>query len=249
MVYDAISNRLNWAKPALRRVPGCRALAKAAAYILDPEKRAEANLRMAEPEHLFQISGITKPDRYPVIFDRLAGFLAPLPAPRVLSFGCSTGEEVAALGRRLATARITGMDINPRSIRLCRSRVHDPRFEFIHAGAPLEWMSETFDAICCLAVLQRGAINNGDADTCLPHLSFQDFEAMITRLDRCLRPGGYLAIHHTNFLFASTAIGRDYKAVVHVEPKHGQSPKFDASNRRVSPPPRLGIIFQKPDVV
>lgn len=247
MVYDAISNRLNWAKPTLRRVPGCRALAKAAAYLLDPVKRSEANLAALRPEHLFQISGTTAPERYPVIFDRLAAFLAPLPAPRVLSFGCSTGEEVEALGRRLATARITGMDINPRSIRHCRSRLRDPRFDFVHAGAPLERMTGAFDAICCLAVFQRGALNNGDAESCLPHLSFQDFEAMITRLDRCLRPGGYLAIHHTNFLFASTAIGRDYEAVTHFEPKHGQSPKFDAHNRRIPPPPRLGVIFQKSD--
>lgn len=48
-------------------------------------------------DDLFQPYNDTSLDRYPAIFRFLQGELAAIEEPRVLSFGCSTGEEVFSL--------------------------------------------------------------------------------------------------------------------------------------------------------
>lgn len=58
-----------------------------------------------------QPSGMTKEERYPKIYDS-AATLKPK-AKRVLSFGCSTGEEVQALAKRFPDAeQLVGVDLD-----------------------------------------------------------------------------------------------------------------------------------------
>jgi len=66
-----------------------------------------------------QPSGSTKEERYPKIYDS-AATLKPK-AKRVLSFGCSTGEEVFALAKRFPNAeQLIGVDIDTNRIRDAR---------------------------------------------------------------------------------------------------------------------------------
>lgn len=66
-----------------------------------------------------QPSGSTREERYPKIYDSAAK-LKPK-AKRVLSFGCSTGEEVFALARRFPNAeQIIGVDIDHMRIQTAR---------------------------------------------------------------------------------------------------------------------------------
>ncbi len=66
-----------------------------------------------------QPSGMTKEERYPKIYDSAAK-LKPK-AKRILSFGCSTGEEVFALAKRFPNAeQLIGVDID--HSRVCTAR-------------------------------------------------------------------------------------------------------------------------------
>jgi len=66
-----------------------------------------------------QPSGMTKEERYPKIYDSAAN-LKPK-AKRILSFGCSTGEEVQALAKRFPNAeQLVGVDIDINRIRDAR---------------------------------------------------------------------------------------------------------------------------------
>ena len=64
----------------------------------------------------FQPYRYTLPDRYPWLFQFAARELADRPDLRILSFGCSRGEEVFSLRRYFPTASIKGIDARPRNI-------------------------------------------------------------------------------------------------------------------------------------
>lgn len=66
-----------------------------------------------------QPSGMTKEERYPKIYD--AAVKMKPKAKRVLSFGCSTGEEVFALAKRFPNAdQLIGVDIDHNRVRDAR---------------------------------------------------------------------------------------------------------------------------------
>lgn len=67
-----------------------------------------------------QPSGMTKEERYPKIYDSAAK-LKPK-AKRILSFGCSTGEEVFALAKRFPNAeQLIGVDIDYNRVKTARN--------------------------------------------------------------------------------------------------------------------------------
>ncbi len=70
---------------------------------------------------LHQITEYTEAERYPELFD-LAAKLRPS-ARRILSFGCSSGEEIEAIRQRFPGATIVGAEINPRSRAKARRRL------------------------------------------------------------------------------------------------------------------------------
>lgn len=71
------------------------------------------------PNYL-QSSHQTKEERFPLIFDS-AKSLKP-DAKRILSFGCSTGEECQALGKRFPESEIIGLDIDHYTIQTARKK-------------------------------------------------------------------------------------------------------------------------------
>src|SRR3954466_5687580 len=92
----------------LRRALWVRAI-DAAALLRTAEGRARLWTRLAHPPGLHQTAPYTWLNRYPVLFD-LAAELAPN-ARRILSFGCSVGEELVSLRSRFANAEIVGAEI------------------------------------------------------------------------------------------------------------------------------------------
>ena len=78
------------------------------------KSRFELGRRLRRPvPGRFQPYPHTLPDRYPWLFDFAAAALDDLPAPRLLSFGCSRGEEVLSLRRRFPDAAIKGPTSTP----------------------------------------------------------------------------------------------------------------------------------------
>ena len=185
--------------------------------------RFEVGRRLRRPvEGRFQPYPHTLPDRYPWLFDFARSALQDVPAPRLLSFGCSRGDEVFSLRRRFPQASIKGVDIDPANIDAClatASPLNDDRLSFEVAPNTHAEPSDGYDAIFCLAVLCHGDLTVTRTRRSNPLLRFEDFEKTIADFTRCLKPGGFLFLHTTNFRFCDTDVAGGFETVLEARSK------------------------------
>ena len=66
-------------------------------FIINPRYRSEQISRIRYTKQIIQVSTFTKENRYPILFKQIAEELKDIENPKILSFGCSTGEEVFSL--------------------------------------------------------------------------------------------------------------------------------------------------------
>jgi SAM-dependent methyltransferase len=185
-----------------------------------------------------QTTPYTSDDRYPELFD-LAAALMPDPQ-RVLSFGCSTGEELIALRARFFEAGIVGAEINPRSRRLARRRIaEDPKARVVPPGQ----VEGTFDLIFALAVLQREPHRVGEVGMVdlRRHYPFRRFDSVVSRLLDLLRPGGFLCVMHAQYRVEDSAAGAQLEPILKSPPL--EPPLFGPDGRRIEAVGRS--IFRK----
>jgi SAM-dependent methyltransferase len=183
----------------------------------------------------FQPYYYTRPDRYPWLFGFAATRIGLRPDLRILSFGCSRGEEVFSLRKYFPSATLKGIDINPRNIARCRARAqaeNPTNMTFEIAATTAGEPTSSYDAIFCLAVLVNGDLTTSGAQRCDPVLHFDRFERLVGDFARCLKPGGLLVLHTTNFRFCDTAAARDFDVVYEADPEHlALDVLFDRNNR------------------
>lgn len=212
--------------------------------LLSPQIRAIRALQKAHAGELFQPYPDTYEDRYPALFERLAQVLAGREAPRILSFGCSSGAEVRALRERIADAQITGIDLNPAVIAEARAADPDHAESYHVAGRPP--VGETYDAILALAVFRHGMLERYRPDTCTASLPFAQFAQGIAMLDAALQPGGYLAIYNAHFRLQDTAVAERYRP----DPLrlHGYAPQtlaYGPDDRRLVGEANPPVLYRK----
>jgi len=193
-------------------------------------------VRRPEPGE-FQPYYYTLPDRYPWLFGFAVTRIGTRKDLRILSFGCSRGEEVFSLQKYFPGAAVKGIDINPRNISrgLARARAEKSNVTFEVAATTEREPTGFYDAIFCLAVLVNGDLTTSNAERCDPLLNFERFDWMIGDFARCLKPGGLLALHTTNFRFCDTAVAGDFDVVYEADPKHlALDVLFDRNNTLMS---------------
>jgi SAM-dependent methyltransferase len=207
-------------------------------------------LRLARPDNLFQPYPDTYPDRYPRIFEFVRNELRGARDVRLLSFGCSTGEEVFSLRRYFPAAEIRGIDINPLHIAISRKRrraAGDRRMSFAVAGSAEGEPAASFDAVFCMAVFRHGELSRTNAATCDHHITFEAFERTVAELARCVKEGGFLVVQHSNFRFCDTRLAEEFEPVLSVDHGHYEEglPLYGPDNRRLDVPSYGEVVFQK----
>ena len=127
--------------------------------VTDRNYRIAGWLRLMRSQATFQPYNFTGSNRYPRIFRFVQSELGRDAQVRILSFGCSTGEEVFSLRGYFPRAVIKGIDLSGGNIAVCRRRLRrkpDPGITFETAGSTSGEASSSYDAIFCMAVLRHG---------------------------------------------------------------------------------------------
>jgi hypothetical protein len=237
MVADSLRAKVRSARDRNSRVvrvlDAVRALGRA-------DGRALLWTRFAHGAALHQTSGTSWPERYPELFD-LAAELAP-EAQRILSFGCSSGEELDALRRRFANAEIVGAEINPRLRKAARARIASDGNA--HVLAP-DAVDGAYDLVFALSVLQR--LPEQVARRGLTDLSksypFERFDSEVARLAGRLRPGALLCIMNAHYRVEDSSCATLFRPVPHSPAM--THPLFGRDSRRLPPDAVARSIFRK----
>jgi SAM-dependent methyltransferase len=171
----------------------------------------------------YQTYSYTRADRYPWLFEFAARQLGAQQPLSILSFGCSRGEEVFSLRRYFPRATLKGIDVNPRNIARCLARLRAEKttnMRFATAASTRGEPTGAYDAIFCLAVLVSGDLSTSGAQRSDPVFHFEQFDQQVADFARCLKPGGLLVLHTTNFRFCDTSVAGDFDVVLEADPAH-----------------------------
>jgi SAM-dependent methyltransferase len=237
-------------KSTLKKIPGLTSLVRLCRLIVQPGHRSEWLLTREKPDNLFQPYSCTKHNRWPQIFAFIRERLSDEPDTSILSFGCSTGEEVFTLRRYLPHAKIVGIDINPRSISVCLKKLkknRDQNIQFKHAGSPKVEPDAFYDAVFCMSVLRHGELGASNPQSCDHLIRFNDFENTVTNLCRCIKPGGYLVMIGSNFRFCDTSIASEFDVAFNlpVTKPSKDTPLYDSNNCRMTDDLCKEVVFRK----
>lgn len=178
--------------------------------LADAQLRAETLGQWRHGAAYLQPATLTYPNRYPALFEQCRRRYAGHAQPRILSFGCSTGEEVFSLAELLPQAVIVGVDINDWCLAECRRRDPHRRHAFHHRLSAEFEHEQDFDAIFCMAVLQH-TDNRANADNAVARgITFEEFAREVGVLDAKLKSGGLLFLDHVDFRFGDTPCASRY---------------------------------------
>ena len=182
-------------------------------FLFNLECRSLIFLKYAKGHEVHQVSNYTEYNRYPDLFSKCKELMHDRKELKILSYGCSTGEEVFTLREYFPDAFIIGVDINKRNIKKAISQNNDDKIIF---SADIEnTLAENgpFEIIFALAVFQRTENRNKktfDSSTTYP---FEKFNTKIMELDRNLKPNGLFVIDHADYFFENTEIVSCYHSL------------------------------------
>lgn len=249
---ELVREQREFGHPLVRRVARAatnayRRFRDARAIVTDADRRTVMLLKILRPGDVHQTTALTWRDRYPDIFARCAQALQPREDVHLLSYGCSTGEEVLTLRDYFPAARITGAEINPRSLATCRRLAVDNRISFVESRTDIIRAHGPYDAIFCMAVLQRTphAVESQGLTSLEDLYPFHRFNHQVAALDAVLRPGGLLIVHHSQYRFTDSDVATRYEPLDGVPVAAATTPYFDRRSSLIREPVFIGSIFVK----
>lgn len=216
-------------------------------FVLDPEYRSIHHLQLFYSRAVHQTTPFTYMDRYPEIFSACHTYLKDKPDVKILSYGCSTGEEVLTLRKYFPNAEIYGADINKHSLLKCKNLKTDNKIKFIYSSTKNIQSHGPFDAIFCMAVFQRKPhfIAAKGIKSLKEIYPFEKFENEVFNLDKSVKNSGLLIIHFSQYSLKDTKISQNYIALGNYNQDNYQNPVFDkASNIRSSEHSQKSIFIK-----
>lgn len=214
-------------------------------FFIDPRYRSEKLTRLRYGKEMIQTSSFTKMNRYPKLFAIAAKELEAIPNPKILSFGCSTGEEVFSIHDYIPNAEITGVDINKQSLSIARKNDKAQRFSFLHFRDP-SWQNKAYyDCIFALAVFQRTQHRKPEKKETLKSFQFKHFSEMMTLLNATLKKGGYIILDNQDFNFWDLEFSSNYKVSKRDPELKRDRPFYSSENINTNISSVRNRVFQK----
>lgn len=215
-------------------------------FSTDDKYRSLLLFKLLNPD-VHQTTAVTWMNRYPKIFASCQQYFGSRPDLKILSYGCSTGEEVLTLRQYFPSATITGAEINPRSLAVCRTHPVDDRIRFVHSDRRSIRRNGPFDAVFCLAVLQRTPhlVERTGVESLKRIYPFRRFDRQVSELDALLKPGGLLIVHHAHYRLADATAAPWYRPLKGADQEVSTGPKFGKDCSRLQEVVGDGSIFVK----
>lgn len=129
---------------------------------------------------------------------------------RILSFGCSIGDEIGTLRVAFPNSRIFGCDTNLSVLEICRKTFRDfPGVEFFASINHNIAQNGPYDLIVASAVL---CLNPSPADYANV-FPFSKFDDIVSFFDENLADNGILIISNAGYRFVDTNISKNFKII------------------------------------
>jgi hypothetical protein len=224
---------------------GWRAFSTPIRLIFNPEYRSLMIVKYTKGKEAHQISNYTEHDRYPNLFGACQNLMDEREAITILSFGCSTGEEVFTLRNYFPNATILGVDINKHNIKKAARHNRDINIHFSHHVKESLSKYGPFDIIFALAVFQR--TENRDENTVeSTHIyPFEKFNAKVFELNRYLKDEGLFVIDHSDYRFEDADVAYRYRPVAGDHNGVAQRGLYDKNNQKIKGDQAYHRIFKK----
>lgn len=173
----------------------------------------------------------TESDRYPEIFRTSRARVAKQFGPnlngtslRILSFGCSTGEEMKSLRAYFPAAEIMDCDVDISEAAAAGLEVFLSSPESVVAAAP-------FDIVFAMSVLCYSSPGVPLPDV----FSFAEFEMHARSIHRALKPGGLFCLYNASYQFEELPFASEYRPVrSRLIIENGFVPKWHSSGIQIS---------------
>ncbi|MFC4320696.1 class I SAM-dependent methyltransferase [Litchfieldia salsa] len=201
-------------------------------FLIDKNFRSIILMRLLNSKNVHQTTSLTYMNRYPTIFSACRDFFEGKQDIKILSYGCSTGEEVLTLRHYFPHAKIVGADVNKSSLAICKKLSVDNNISFVYSNPNELEKHGPFDVIFCMAVLQRQPhyIAEKGITSLKKIYPFEKFEKQIIGLDHLLNSQGLLVIHYTQYSLLDTVIASKYEPLGNYNQDDYNSPIFDKNS-------------------
>lgn len=199
---------------------------------------------------LHQKNNATKYDRYPEIFKVCSimkggnhNFTIEGLKPKVLSFGCSFGDEISTLkDLYFKSAVIDGVDINHDCVNHCKERFGNENK--IYSYDEFLESSRKYDVIFAMSVFCKWEDTELIND-CSNIYPFTMFDNGVRLLYDKLKQGGILVVYNANFCMFESSSYTAFEPITHYTiPDSGFVHKFNKHNKKIDVDYR-DVIFRK----
>lgn len=153
-------------------------------------------------------------DRYPDLFraaQALSGILTGGRRLKLLSFGCSRGEEVLTLRRYFPDAELFGCDVNEEMLAVAQRNAGRVATIF-RSDEESARRHGPFDVIVALSVL---CVYGRDEKSIAKAFPFRVFEDTVGFLHSCLSETGLLAIYNASYAVSDTSVANQLTPILH----------------------------------
>ena len=178
-----------------------------------------------------QLSNYTNSQRYQLQWQFLQYLSSKRNSLKILSFGCSRGQELCDLTCLFEDQLITGVDINYDVLAAAKqlqsnlktSTAQEPQgyTKVSYLGSSAYWrlmhssqleLSEQFDIVCAMTVLCRHPETVGIANSSEVY-PFEDFNKLLTIIDSLVKQDGLLCLYNANYRLEDSALSDKYVKV------------------------------------
>lgn len=176
-------------------------------------------------------------NRYPKVFYECSKVIKNKRNPKILSFGCSTGEECSTIRKYFPNCEIVGVEINEQVLATAKIKNPHPKTTYVNQLTT----EDGFDLILCMSVFLRIARSGDgfDKHKVCPEYKFEYFEHELENLIQRLNKKGLLVIYNSHYKFEDTKFINNFtpirKILNNTIEESGFIGKFDKEGNPVLP--------------